>query len=220
MNKISDAVRSLVLENPLLSFGFTRGLNNLSELARFIHPHVELKTKKEVQVSAITMALSRLQREVNSYRSAGEENFVVDDIRVHVDLCSLTLSRSPETLKSLNDLHTKIQKPGGYLTLTEGTREVTAILQSVHLDLALSILPEKPKLIYRNLASVGVTFDQRYIEVPAVLYLILQQVTVQNVNVIEVGSTATEFIIYVEDKDVKLTFDTIFSRFGRKAQLV
>ncbi|MCP4606727.1 MAG: hypothetical protein GY847_40500, partial [Proteobacteria bacterium] len=46
---------------------------------------------------------------------------------------------------------------------------------------------------------------------------LIQQVALQNINVIEVASTATEFNVYVRSKDVRLAFDSIYQRFSKRA---
>ena len=63
MIKISDAVREILDGSTFLQFGLHHKLINLSQLARFLHPLVEARTKKEVQRSAIHMALSRIGKE-------------------------------------------------------------------------------------------------------------------------------------------------------------
>jgi aspartokinase len=42
---------------------------------------------------------------------------------------------------------------------------------------------------------------------------VLQQVAVQGINVVEIASTATELILYLDQKDVRLAFDTLYQRF-------
>jgi aspartokinase len=59
------------------------------------------------------------------------------------------------------------------------------------------------------------TFSERYLSVKGVLHQLLEQVALQNINVLEVASTATEFYIYVEEQDVEVAFAAIFRRFGR-----
>ena len=47
------------------------------------------------------------------------------------------------------------------------------------------------------------------------LYYILQQTTLQNINIIEISSTFTEIVLYVEEQDTKLTFDTVYESFSK-----
>ena len=45
------------------------------------------------------------------------------------------------------------------------------------------------------------------------LYMLLQRVTLQNVNLIEIISTYTEIVFYVDERDTQTVFDTLFQSF-------
>ncbi len=74
-----------------------------------------------------------------------------------------------------------------------------------------------PRRVYRNLAGLGVKFQEAYLETPGLLYQLLQQLALQNINVVEVASTTTEFNIYLDDRDVQLAFESLYNRFIREA---
>lgn len=216
MPTISDAVRDIVQNNPTFQFGLHHRLLNLSQVARFIHPMVEARTMKEVTTAAITMSLSRLQKRLEGEQPAATREFYIDRINIHGGLCSLTLQKSAQTFKELNTLFNRIQEQGGYITVTEGTREITTIIEQKNLDLIRSILTRPPRHVHRHLAGVGVSFPEPYLTTPGFLYQLLQQVALQNINVVEVASTTTEFNIYVDDDDVMTAFDSIYNRFSRE----
>ena len=64
-----------------------------------------------------------------------------------------------------------------------------------------------------DLVAVGVKFAERYINIIGVIYYLVQQLTMQNINLWELSSTFTELIFYVEKKEAQLTFDTLYERF-------
>ena len=51
MMRVSDAVREVIESSALFQFGLLHRLLNLSKVASYIHPMVQAKTEKEVQVS-------------------------------------------------------------------------------------------------------------------------------------------------------------------------
>jgi len=63
---------------------------------------------------------------------------------------------------------------------------------------------------------VGVAFDERYLKVKGILFQLMEEIALQNINVIEIASTATEFSIFLREEDVQLAFDAIFNRFSRR----
>ena len=45
------------------------------------------------------------------------------------------------------------------------------------------------------------------------LYMLLQRVALQNVNLIEITSTYTEIVFYIDQRDTQTVFDTFFESF-------
>jgi len=71
--------------------------------------------------------------------------------------------------------------------------------------------------LHEDLAAVGVAFDERYLKVKGILFRLMEEIALQDINVIEIASTATEFSIFLHEEDVQLAFDAIFNRFSRRA---
>lgn len=190
----------------------------MSQVARFIQPLVEARTQKDVQVSAILMNLSRMQHKLAQHKPGPQQNFYIDKINIHTDLCSFTLVNTSQSHRELNQMYTEIQARNGFMTITEGISEITAIVESENFGLTSKLVTAPVRLVNQDIASVGVKFHEKFIEVPGLLYMILQMVAMQNINVIELASTATEFIIYIGQKDIYLAFDAILSKFGKQRQ--
>ncbi len=218
MRKVSEAVQAIVEANPTLQFGLHHRLLNLSQVARFICPLVAARVRKPVRPSAVLMSLSRLQRRWEAQQPAPQRRFQIDRINVQGGLCALTLPKQVTTLREMAELFGRVQQEGGYLTLTEGVSEVTVILEQRHLALVPEVLSVAPRRVYRNLAGLGVKFQEAYLATPGLLYQLLQQLALQNINVIEVASTTTEFNIYLDDRDVQLAFESLYNRFIREAR--
>lgn len=218
MIKISDALRTIVVQSPFLRFGLSRGLLNLSQLARFLQPLVEARTKKEVRPSAILMSLSRLARSSEfTSESDPDRRFEVDALNVHSGLIVYTFYKNSETHRSVNQAYRKIQKRGGFITITEGITEITIITEERFGESFLEDFTDKPKYRNERISSISVKFHQSYLHQPGFLYSILQQITLQGINVVEVASTSTEFILYLEENDVQLAFDTIYGTFSSRS---
>lgn len=215
MKKIADAVESIVEGNQALAFGLHHRLLNLTKLARFLRPSVEAQTRKDVSESALLMSLSRLQRRWSLSRPQKMDALSLDKVSVVSGLCSVTLSKTEATHRELNRVFAAVQEQNGFITVTEGLREVTVIVEEANFPRLRKSLSSRPKIVHRSVASVGMTFSERYLSVKGVLHQLLEQIALQNINVLEVASTATEFYIYVEEKDAEVAFAAIFQRFGR-----
>ncbi len=214
MNKISDAVSEVVEGNPFLLFGFSRGLMNLTQLAHFIQPMIQLRTKKEIQISALVMNLSRMQRTFKKIVPKTEE-FYVDTLTVHSHLSLYTFQNTFETNKEINNLYNKVHEKNAYVGITRGTHEIMLIIESSFDELVEKTVAKGFKNKRSPLSAIGMTFDEKYEEVPGFLYIVFQQMILQNITVIETASTYTEIILYVDEKDTKLAFETLYTAFHK-----
>ncbi len=213
MIKISDCIQEIVKKNSSLQFGFSNDLLNLSKLSNFLKPLIEARTKKSVKKSAILMNLSRFHR-IQEKINPKEENFRIDNISVISSLCSLTFYKTRETHKAINMAYNKILRQKDFMTLSEGSNEITTIVSQKCLNLLTETVKEKPKAINENLVGLGINFDESYTDAPGFIYVVLQKLAVQGINIIEISSTLTELIIYIDKNSTKLAFDTIFNGFS------
>lgn len=216
MLKISEAVEELVESHEALRFGFYHGLLNLTKVARFLRPSIEAQTKKEVTEAAVLMNLSRLQKKLARLPQSRRERLVLDKVNIQSGLCAATVAKSPTSHRELNRVFSRIQSKGGFITVTEGLREVTVIVEAENLPLLTSALSSPPRILHENLASVSVAFDKRYLKVKGILFQLLEEIALQDINVIEIASTATELSIFLREDDVQTAFDALYNRFSRR----
>lgn len=128
----------------------------------------------------------------------------------------MTFFKNRETHASINALYNEVQKHRGFFTITEGAGEITIIFDNCFSALIDKKITEKPHYKNTTVASIGVKFSEKYLETPGLLYLILQQIVLQQINIIELSSTATEFMIYIDQKETRIAFDTLYNRFFQK----
>ena len=224
MRKIPETLREIITSNPTLEFGFAHNLFNLTQLARFLQPLVQARASREVSVSALSMALSRLGTGLPKGARPAIARFKFKNLAITGDLVVLTLPKEADTHKSINQLYSKLAKREGHFTVTEGLSQVTIIIEEKDLDLAQVLLDSpsrggRPQSKPAKAASISVSFDPKYLSTPGFLYVILQQLALQGINILELSSTATELILYVKPSDVTLAFDTLYERFMRSSSV-
>ena len=213
MLRISDAVSSIISENNLLEFGFSQGIFNLTQLARFIKPLVEARTQKEVQVPAIVMNLSRLQRKTKK-TTTPVTKFQLKNIDIYSHLSTITFYKDAGIHDHVNAIFEKVRKEKGYFALSESSQEVTIFFQRNFLDdITKSVKTESIKYQNTEITCVRVRFAEEYFHIPGLLYFLLQKIYLQGINIVEISSTYTEFCIYLRQEDVKLAFETLHDSF-------
>ncbi|MBP9718093.1 hypothetical protein KBD59_02235 [Candidatus Gracilibacteria bacterium] len=199
MIKTSNEVRTLVSDNQFLRWGLSHRLFNLSQLAEYIKPLLEARTKKTLQTGAIVMNLSRMQKLVSKY-ALKKHTYHVGNINVYSNLRIMTFRKDPEVRHNFGN---------SYLSITEGVHEVTVIVEAANREQFLKNV--KPKKEFSDVAAVSIQFSAQHSETPGFLHFLLQLLTLQNINILEVSSTFTEIVFYMHSKDVKLAFDTFYS---------
>ena len=75
-------------------------------------------------------------------------------------------------------------------------------------------IPTEPTQVLRDLASISVSLKPHDLETPGILYRILQPLAMQNISLVEITSTTTEFHIYVGRSDAMLAMDSMFKVYG------
>lgn len=207
MIKISEELNNLLQKNSILRWGLSNKLFNLSQLARFLSPLIKARTKKDLKTSAILMSLSRFQKNISKIASY-KPQYAIQSLTLLGNLKIATYNND-EKIHDKVDKFFKIAKSlNKYITITDGYKETT-IIYDKELDPQLKKnIPHTPKKTFINISAIVINFPQKYAEISGLLHFLIQQISMQNINIVEISSTYTELIFYVDKKDVKLALDT------------
>jgi predicted peroxiredoxin len=214
--KVPDTLRALIASNPNLEFGVAHNLFNQTQLARFLQPLVNARVHREVSVSAISMALSRLGPSLPKGARQKIERFKFKSLVIQPALVILTLAKANETHKEINQLHARVSKRGGHFCVCEGASQVTVIIDENDLPEAKNVFSTRSLVKPISASSISMAFDPKYLTTPGFLYIVLQQIALQGINILELSSTATELILYISPESVTLAFDTLYERFMKR----
>lgn len=216
MRKISTALLEMIENNDFLSFGLKNHLLNLSQTAAYLKPFIEARTKKEVRESAILMGLSRLNHEKIAKKSKKQANkdLPIINFSVRTGLCALTYFNTSHFRMQLNDVYDGLREYKGYFTQSQGINEYSIIIDPTLSDLVEKCIKEKPKNKKDRLISFSIQMKDEYYEEAGVIAKVLDRIAFQGINIYEISSTYAELIFYVDEKDMKLTFETLLSLSG------
>jgi hypothetical protein len=210
MKKLQSELAKLIKGNPFLELGLREALLNSAAVARLLQPALAARLKKPISTSAIAMALSRMNSEVvlgassNSRKNTEDTlQFSTSDISIRAGLELVSYPQTPETRKLLEKLYRQIQRKELFATLTEGAREITLIFETQGNTVAIESIGT-PLIQRGGVGCIALYFPKQYGRTPGFF---------QNINVIEIASTSRELLIYIDEQDLQLGFDTLFERF-------
>jgi hypothetical protein len=212
MIKISSAIQNILEEQPFLEYGLHSKLFNLPALAKFIKPLIEARTKKEVHETAILMCLSRLQSKMVKKKNSYQKQKVVD-VTIHSNLCSVTYYAGKEVFEKINGVYTKIKSQNGFISIIHGVRRITLIIEEKNFSMLGEHIKETPINVKNKIASVNIQLDENTADSPGQFFSLIQVITLQGINIREITSAFYDVMVFVDQVNVKLTFDTIYRYF-------
>lgn len=206
--KSTEALDQVIAGNPFLQFGLLHRLYNLSELAKIVQPIIEVRIGKPIQRTALVTGLSRLQKKLQASLPKGH-TFEIENLSVQTNLATATYEKRVKNHEQINLAYNAIQKQGEYFIYSESTSEITIFFHKKFTPIVDNIVQAKPKYRNLNITAVKVKFDEKFFHEPGLVYLIMQKMMLQNINIIEFSSTFTELIFFIEKDDLQLVFDTL-----------
>lgn len=212
MRSIPQAVKQAIENDGFLHFGLANGVLNLTKTAKFIRPLIESRTKKTVSTPAVAMALSRLKfrkRRVN----ASLKDVRLTALTVQKNLAEISYEKTAENVFSLERAEKELRRRNAYIVITLGTAEITALVDAGSLMIVKKAMRGRPKAEITGLVAIAAQFDEKYIPHVGLVYTLIQQLTFQNINIIEFSSTYTELVFYLHKNDLKIAFDTLYDQF-------
>lgn len=212
MITIADAVEETIKNSPLVETALSKKIINLSALARYIKPVVQQKTKKDIKIGAIIMALKRLGVRIRQKESA-VENIIknITNLTVRSNLVEFTYTSSAAFIEAQKKL---LNEVGGrkdlFCYLSQGVSENTIIV-SKELEEKIKKTFQKEKLILKfdNLSAITMKLPEDNVSVPGVYYTILKLLAWEGINIVEIFSTYTELTLVFYDKDIELAFSVL-----------
>lgn len=207
MLKVTDIVRDIIFASEPELTVMSRKLLNLSAYAKRIHREVERRTRKQVQLGSIVVALSRISQELTS-EDPLLPKVKLDGIAVKTNLAEIAFNKTASNKsKAQKFIIEKEFAQADFLTVTYGASEISvfAPMQLVP-TITKSFRPDKPKLLLTDLAALTVQFGDQYIETPNMYFALLQSISVKKLNIVELISTYTELTFLVKQHDLNELF--------------
>ncbi len=210
MQHISTEVERVVMRWPLIEEGLTRGILNLSAIARDIRPEVEQIHMQPVSEASIVMALKRIAEKWSRKKKFMRLPVDLQDVTLQTNLTEFVFFRPVNPTKLHRALVELMEKAQQTMNYSQGLYETTVFVKS-NLEKEIEVLAKGEKLKRKmpHLCSITIRISQDTAAIPGVYYYILRTLAWENINLIEVLSIDSELTLFFEESMVDRAFSLI-----------
>ncbi len=200
MIKINTIVENILYKDEEALTALAKGYMNLSQYAQQIHHEVEKMAKKEVGVQGIVVALSRLSKSMKRQHPL-VQNVQIKNITTKAPLSEIVYAKTSESIAKLSKIYDKAKAgTDDFFTMTLSTSEITVICSERIKTEIEKILKEKPSMMVKNLASIGLSLDPKYYPMPNITFSLIRKIAQKRIPLAETITTRTEIIFVFEQK--------------------
>lgn len=202
MLKITDAVEEVLFDDEEALVACSKGYMNLSGYAALIRREVESKTKKEVKVPTIVVALSRLQGRTKKMPPM-IVGVKINSINTKAPITELVYGKNERLVKKVASLAGAVDAtPDDFLNMTISTNEVAIICSERILPKVRAYLGVRPRMEAGGLAMIGLTVDPTYYTRPNITYSLIRRIARKRIVLAETISTYGEIIFVFKHKNL------------------
>jgi aspartokinase len=210
MVTISHLVEKFVNERPLLLQAIEQDIVSFGNLAEKLEEEIASELKKNVNRSAVVMALRRYAEKVRKTGTLPKFNFH-SEIIMKTNLCDIAVQKS-QTITSAMQRIQKIPdfSQGDTFNLIHGNYEVSIITNMKHLArMKKELSAEKIIKTEAELVALSLRFSKEFLYTPGVIATLVQRLTWEDINIYELISTFTELTFIISKKDAAKGYDAL-----------
>lgn len=200
MIKINEVVESTIYKDEGALTALARGYMNLSQYAKQIHKSVEQKTKKPVGIPSIVVILSRIAKKLNGQHPLTQD-IQIKNITTKSPLVEIVYPKTTESIEKLAKIYSAAKTGADdFFTMTLSTAEITVICSERIKSEIEKILKEKPTMVVKNLASLGLSLDPKYYPMPNITFTVIRKIAEKRIPLAETITTHTEIMFIFDQK--------------------
>lgn len=207
MITIGELVTQYLKDHPYIEQAIEADLINYSSLARQIRPAFEKQLMKRVEASAIGMSLRRAAKHIQKKKST-YPIIRPEELIVRSGIVEYTFEKSESIASAVATfLHRTAKDKKYFSVVTEGVFEVAVIMSKQYESIASDIFKDETITSKQdNVSAITLRLPTNNVVVPGVYHRFLQKLAWENINVIDIVSTLTEFTILLSEDEVDRAF--------------
>jgi aspartokinase len=204
MSNISQIVRNLVRQKPMIYEGLIEGVISHASLAEYLQEDIEKELGEKIHLPAVVMAIRRYSETLQDTMRIRKKDFKFNsEIIMKTGLADVTMVKTPACLEKLKRLYSLVNyDKGDTLNIIHGNYEITIVISEKHLPKLKEVLKgEKTLNIEKDLVSLSISFSSDFLHTPGVLAKVTRMLAWEEINVYENISTMTELIYIINSAD-------------------
>ena len=211
--KLSTIVTNLINQSPFIQEALDLDLINITSLARHLQQDIERSIDRDIQISAIVMAIKRRPTNMSQILDKSLTQFMssLGDVLVRSDIYDYTYAHSLSFRQSQIDFLGLIKdETHSYYSFCRGMGETTIVVNHVLKPIVETAFGSEELLVSRsNLAALSISLPSTNQDISGVYYTLLKRLAWQGINIIEVISTSNEITLIVSKSDIDHVFSMI-----------
>ena len=211
--KLSTIVTNLINQSPFIQEALDLDLINITSLARYLQQDIQHSLDREIQISAIVMAIKRRPTNMSQILDKSLSQFMsnLGDVLVRSDIYDYTYAHSLSFRQSQIDFLKLIKnETNSYYSFCRGMGETTIVVNRALKSIVETAFETEELLVSRsNLAALSISLPSTNQDISGVYYTLLKRLAWQGINIIEVISTSNEITLIVSKKDIDQVFSII-----------
>lgn len=216
MITVPQATETIIKRSRYLTEALSKGIINISALARYIKPEVESMLLKRVNQSSITMAINRLKAHLKPHVNYKNLFNTAPEMALRSNLSLLSFPNSEDLYEKCSKFfQLKPIQRKHFFTLTEGLSETTIIISNT-LKHNFKLFLDKTKSLsdIDKLSSVTIQLPGKATFTPGVFYFFMKSLVWEGLNIVEIVSTNSEVTLVFNDSDANKAFSVLKSLFS------
>ena len=209
MTQIEQAVEHFFTKNPDVRKAVSKALVNRRALARYI-----IKTE-DLDINSTEAIVSALRRYKISKEEIKELSDLFNQLKINTKdkICIVSLEKSYATLQKIQKILANINyTKNETLKIVDGATTLRVFIDETSLKKFEDLFSNKEILkIYKNIAEITLTFPEIAIKTKGIVAYVASELSINNINIIEILTSTPELIIYIGQKDLLKTYETLES---------
>ncbi len=208
-------------KNPFLIDMFQQELVNISAVAEKIHPIIQRELRKEVKLSAVSMAIRRYASTINK-KQVFQWKFPPSlEIATKSQIYEVAIEKTPEIVKILRVIDSKIKRnKGDILSSIEGSYEILIFTNQHNKKIIKEALRgQKITSELDNLAYVTVNWEKLTKDIPGIYYRITRSLAFKGISIQSFHTIGAEMMIFFKEDVFMEAYQAIGNLLQNKTEL-